>query len=36
MSGESGVTASMIAVHSDRRTIRAVGDDGTVVEGRFA
>ncbi len=36
MSGDIGVTSSMIAVAAGPRTVRAIGDDGTVVEGRIA
>jgi serine/threonine-protein kinase len=36
MSGDIGVTSSMLAVWAAGRTIRAVGDDGVVVEGRLA
>ena len=36
MSGDIGVTSSMIAVAAGPRTVRAIGDDGTVVEGRLA
>jgi eukaryotic-like serine/threonine-protein kinase len=36
MSGDIGVTSSMIAVSATPRTIRGVGDDGAVVEGRIA
>lgn len=36
MSGDIGVTSSMIAVHAQPRSIRAIGDDGAVVEGRIA
>jgi len=36
MSGDIGVTSSMVAVWSRGRIIRAVGDDGAVVEGRIA
>lgn len=36
MSGSIGVTSSMIAVWAASRSIRAIGDDGAVVEGRLA
>ena len=36
MSGDIGVTSSMLAVAAGPRTVRAIGDDGTVVEGRIA
>jgi serine/threonine-protein kinase len=36
MSGDIGVTSSMIAVWAAGRSVRAVGDDGAVVEGRIA
>lgn len=36
MSGDIGVTSSMIAVAAGPRTVRAIGDDGTVLEGRLA
>jgi eukaryotic-like serine/threonine-protein kinase len=36
MSGDIGVTSSMIAVCASARTIRGIGDDGAVVEGRIA
>lgn len=36
MSGDIGVTSSMIAVWAAGRSIRAIGDDGAVVEGRIA
>lgn len=36
MSGEIGVSSSMIALWVDGRAVRAIGDDGTVVEGRIA
>jgi eukaryotic-like serine/threonine-protein kinase len=36
MSGDIGVTSSMLAVAAGPRTVRAIGDDGTVVEGRLA
>jgi hypothetical protein len=36
MSGDIGVTSSMIAVWAASRSIRAIGDDGAVVEGRIA
>ncbi|MBS2011476.1 MAG: protein kinase [Deltaproteobacteria bacterium] len=35
MSGEIGVTSSMIAVSAHSRSVRAIGDDGAVVEGRL-
>ena len=35
MSGSIGVTSSMIAVWAASRSIRAIGDDGAVVEGRL-
>ncbi len=35
MSGDIVVTSSMIAVAAGPRTVRAIGDDGTVVEGRI-
>jgi hypothetical protein len=36
MSGDMGVTSSMITVWAAGMTIRAIGDDGAVVEGRIA
>ncbi|CAN5741736.1 hypothetical protein BH11MYX4_BH11MYX4_02530 [soil metagenome] len=36
MSGDIGVTSSMIAVWASARSVRAIGDDGAVVEGRIA
>lgn len=36
MSGDIGVGSSMIAVWAAGRTVRAIGDDGAVVEGRIA
>ncbi len=36
MSGDIGVQSSMISVAAGPRTVRAIGDDGTVVEGRIA
>ncbi len=36
MSGDIGVTSSFVAVAATARTIRGVGDDGAVVEGRIA
>ena len=36
MSGDIGVTSSMIAVSAGPRWVRAVGHDGAVVEGRIA
>lgn len=36
ISGDIGVTASMIAIAAGPRTVRSIGDDGTVVEGRLA
>ncbi len=36
MSGSIGVTSSMIAIWATGRLIRAIGDDGAVVEGRLA
>jgi hypothetical protein len=36
MSGDIGVTSSMVSVAAGPRTVRAIGDDGTVVEGRIA
>jgi hypothetical protein len=35
MSGDIGVTSSMVAVCANARTIRGIGDDGAVVEGRI-
>jgi hypothetical protein len=35
MSGDIGVTSSMVALIAGPRTVRAIGDDGTVVEGRI-
>jgi serine/threonine protein kinase len=35
MSGDIGVTSSMIALAATSRSIRAIGDDGAVVEGRL-
>jgi hypothetical protein len=34
MSGDIGVGSSMVSVAAGPRTVRAIGDDGTVVEGR--
>lgn len=36
MSGELGVTSSIIALAAGPSTVRAIGDDGTVLEGRIA
>ena len=36
MSGDIGVSSSMIAVWAAARSVRAIGDDGAVVEGRIA
>lgn len=36
MSGDIGVSSSMIAIHAQSRSVRAIGDDGAVVEGRIA
>ncbi|MDF2696310.1 MAG: Serine/threonine protein kinase, partial [Labilithrix sp.] len=36
MSGDIGVTSSMVSVAAGPRIVRAIGDDGTVVEGRLA
>ncbi|MBX3205394.1 MAG: serine/threonine protein kinase [Labilithrix sp.] len=36
ISGDIGVTSSMVAIAAGPRTVRAIGDDGTVVEGRLA
>jgi hypothetical protein len=36
MSGDIGVTSSMIGIWAAGRCIRAIGDDGAVVEGRIA
>jgi serine/threonine protein kinase len=36
MSGDIGVTSSMIALWAAGRSVRAIGDDGAVVEGRLA
>jgi eukaryotic-like serine/threonine-protein kinase len=36
MSGDIGVSSSMVAVAVGSRSVRAIGDDGTVVEGRLA
>jgi eukaryotic-like serine/threonine-protein kinase len=36
MSGDIGVMSSMVAVAVGPRSVRAIGDDGTVVEGRVA
>jgi serine/threonine-protein kinase len=36
MSGDIGVSSSMIAVQAQPRSVRAIGDDGAVVEGRIA
>ncbi|MEA2747127.1 MAG: eukaryotic-like serine/threonine-protein kinase [Myxococcales bacterium] len=36
MSGDIGVTSSMIALWAGARSVRAIGDDGAVVEGRLA
>jgi serine/threonine-protein kinase len=35
MNGDIGVSSSMIAVAAGPRAVRAIGDDGTVVEGRL-
>jgi serine/threonine-protein kinase len=36
MNGDFGVSASMVCVAAGPRIVRAIGDDGTVVEGRLA
>ena len=36
MSGDIGVASSMIALWASSRAVRAIGDDGAVVEGRIA
>jgi hypothetical protein len=36
MSGELGVSSNIIAVWAGPRSVRAIGDDGAVVEGRIA
>jgi serine/threonine-protein kinase len=36
MSGELGVSSNVIAVWAGPRSVRAIGDDGAVVEGRIA
>lgn len=36
MNGSSPVSTSMLAIAAGARTVRAIGDDGTVVEGRIA
>jgi serine/threonine-protein kinase len=36
MTGDIGVTSSMIAIWAAPRLVRAIGDDGAVVEGRIA
>ena len=36
MSGDIGVSSSMVAVSASARLVRAIGDDGAVVEGRIA
>jgi serine/threonine-protein kinase len=36
MSGELGVTSGMLAIWAGPRIVRALGDDGAVVEGRIA
>jgi len=36
MSGDIGIHSSMVAVAVGQRSVRAIGDDGTVVEGRLA
>ncbi|MBX3216211.1 MAG: hypothetical protein KF850_29500 [Labilithrix sp.] len=36
ISGDIGVTSSMVAIAAGPRTVRAIGDDGTVIEGRLA
>ena len=36
MSGDIGVSSSMVAIAAGPRTVRAIGDDGPVVEGRLA
>lgn len=36
MTGELGLTSSMVAVAASGRRVRAIGDDGAVVEGRLA
>lgn len=35
MSGDIGVASSMVSVAAGPRTVRAIGDDGVVVEGRI-
>ncbi len=35
MSGDIGVTSSMLSVAAGPRVVRAIGDDGTVIEGRL-
>ncbi|MBX3231844.1 MAG: protein kinase [Labilithrix sp.] len=36
ISGDIGVTTNMLAIAAAARTVRAIGDDGMVVEGRLA
>ncbi len=36
LSGNIGVTSTMVAVTAKSRSVRAIGDDGAVVEGRLA
>ena len=36
MSGDLGIASNLVSVAAGPRTVRAVGDDGTVVEGRLA
>ncbi|MBX3197928.1 MAG: serine/threonine protein kinase [Labilithrix sp.] len=36
ISGDIGVASSMVAIAAGPRTVRAIGDDGTVIEGRLA
>lgn len=36
MSGDIGVTSSIIAIAASARAVRGIGDDGAVVEGRIA
>ena len=36
MSGDIGVGSSMVAIAAGPRSVRAIGDDGAVVEGRIA
>lgn len=35
MSGEMGISSSMLSIAAGPRVVRAIGDDGTVIEGRL-